>query len=60
MGPPIQRRKKGIPTGVIARKDALVRDDSVAARVQRNEGAEKKGHTGRNGAVKYSTGRYSQ
>lgn len=60
MGAPIQRNEKGILSGVITRKDALVRYDIVAARVQRNEGAEKNRQSMRNGVAKHSTGRYSQ
>lgn len=45
---------------MITRKDALVRDDIVAARVQRNEGAEKKGHTRRDGAAILGAGRHAQ
>jgi len=53
--PPIQKNEKGIPAGVITRKDALVRDDIIAATGrQRNEGVEKNRHARRNGAAEQS------
>ena len=58
---PIQRNKKGIPAGVITRKDALVCDEVVAvARRQRDMGALNHGEAGRNGAAKQSAGGHSQ
>ena len=58
---PIQRNKKGIPAGVITRKDALVRDDIIAAaRGQRDMDAANYGQSGRNGAIRRSAGRHSE
>ena len=58
---PVQRNEKGIPAGAMTRKDALVLDEVVAvARGQRDMGAVNCGETGRKGAAKHSTGRYSQ
>jgi len=56
---PIQRNEKGIPAGVITRKDALTRDDIIAARRQRNEGVKKKRQPRRNGAAEQSAGGHS-
>ena len=61
MGAPMQRNKKGIPAGVITRKDALARDDIIAATGrQRNESMEKNRQSRRNGAAEQSAGGHSQ
>ena len=61
MRAPIQRNKKGIPAGVITRKDALMRDDIVVpARRQRRMGVTNYSEAGRNDTAKHSSGRHSQ
>ena len=58
---PIQRNKKGTPAGVITRKDALARDEAIAATGrQRNESMEKNRQSRRNGAAEQSAGGHSQ
>ena len=45
---------------MITRKDALVRDDIIAAREQWDMGAVNYGQSGRNGAIRRSAGRHSE
>lgn len=58
---PIHRKKKGIPAGVITRKEAFRRDSIVAPpRRQRRMGAMNYGETGRNDVAKLGAGGNSQ
>ena len=58
---PIQKNKKGIPAGVITRKDALACNEAIAATGrQRNESIEKNRQSRRNGAAEQGAGWHSQ